>query len=140
MTINQEFYTMRGYRRLEESKISVAMEDYLEMIYRMTQEDKYVRVNQLAALLNVKPSSSSKMIHRLKENELVDFEPYGIVKLTKQGMELGEYLLHRHDILSHFFCLINQSDEELELVEKIEHFIDKRTVENIEKWLQLKNI
>ena len=125
---------------MEESKISVAMEDYLEMIYRMTQEDKYVRVNQLAALLNVKPSSSSKMIHRLKENELVDFEPYGIVKLTKQGMELGEYLLHRHDILSHFFCLINQSDEELELVEKIEHFIDKRTVENIEKWLQLKNI
>ena len=44
---------------------------------------------------------------------------------------MGAYLLKRHEALNRFFCLLNESEQELELVEKIEHFMDRRTVENI---------
>lgn len=132
---NSNFYTLKGYDRQNSSKISVTMEDYLEMIYRCAREDNFVRVNRLASMLNVTPPSSSKMAAKLKEQDLIDFEPYGIIRLTAKGAELGAYLLRRHEILNRFFCIINRTDGELALVEKIEHFIDRRTIENIEKRL-----
>lgn len=130
-----DFYTLRGYNLIENAAISSAMEDYLEMICRLAKGGKYVRVNQLASLLNVTPPSSSKMVSKLKESGLVDFEPYGIITLTAQGEKLGEYLLHRHDVLEELLCKINGTGSELELVEKIEHYFDRRTIKNIEKML-----
>lgn len=138
---SQQFYTLQGYakERQKESEISPAMEDYLEMIYRIERVDKYVRVNTLAHKLNVTPSSASKMVSRLKEQKLVDFQPYGIIQLTQSGRNMGQYLLQRHEILHRFFCLVNQSDNQLELVEKLEHFMDKTTVNNLEKLLLILN-
>lgn len=130
------FHTLRGYDRLESPEISNAMEDYLEMICRLTKGGEIVRVNQLATLLNVTPPSSSKMVNKLKESGMVEFEPYGIITLTKQGEILGNYLLHRHDVLQRFLCRLNKTESELALVEKIEHFFDRRTIENIEGMLE----
>jgi Mn-dependent DtxR family transcriptional regulator len=75
------------------------------------------------------------MTGNLKKQGLVRFEKYGTVSLTENGLELGEYLLFRHEILCLFFCYINQNSNELEQVEKVEHFIEPITVYNIEKWL-----
>jgi Mn-dependent DtxR family transcriptional regulator len=107
------------------------MEDYLEMIFRMSVGE--VRVNELAKNLNVRPSSASKMVDNLRAGGYIDFEKYGVIVLTEKGKQAGEYLLHRHEILHEFLCLINNSDNELEQVEKIEHFINENTLLNIEK-------
>lgn len=131
-----DFYTMRGYNRIENPEISPTMEDYLEMIYRRAGQGSYIRVNQLAALLHVRPSSASKMASKLRVSGLVRFEPYGIIQLTDAGELAGAYLLHRHEVLHRLFRHINGTKDELELVEKIEHFIDRRTVENIERLLR----
>lgn len=133
---NSDFYTIRGYDRKEHSPISHTMEDYLEMIYRHAGQGKYVRVSQLAALLNVRPPSASKMVAKLRESGMVQFEPYGVIHLTPKGEEAGAYLIRRHNTLHRFFCHINRTENELETVEKIEHYIDKRTVENIEAMLR----
>lgn len=131
-----DFYTQQAYESRQ--SITPAMEDYVEMMYRIVSEGEAVHVNQLAALLNVRPSSFSKMAHRLKEENLIDFEPYGTVSLTDKGARMGEYLLFRHNTLMRFFCQINHTRDELELVEKIEHFFDERTIKNIERFLQEK--
>lgn len=130
------YYTLRGYNLMENHEISAAMEDYLEMICRLDREGEPVRVNRLAALLNVTPSSSSKMVNRLKDSGMVDFYPYGAIRPTEKGGVLGAYLLRRHDVLHRLFRLVNGSQNELELVEKVEHFFDRRTVENLERLLQ----
>ena len=134
-----EFYTQKGYDRISSSTLSPAMEDYLEMIYRetsdMNDKEEFIRVKHLASRLNVTPPSSSKMVNKLKEQGLVEFEPYGMIRLTKKGLELGGYLLHRHNILQQFFCLVNGSDSELELVERVDHAFDPDTVKNIETLL-----
>jgi Mn-dependent DtxR family transcriptional regulator len=105
------------------------------MICRLQHDEQPVRIKELAECLHVKPSSASKMASNLKSQGLVEFEKYGTVTLTEDGMQLGEYLLFRHEVLHRFFCYINQNTDELEQVEKVEHFMNPQTVYNIQKWM-----
>lgn len=127
------FYTLKGYKLKENNVVTEAMEDYLEMIYRMKDD---ISVKKLSDSLNVKPSSVSKMISKLKDINMIEYEKYGKIILTKKGEELGSYLLYRHTVLNKFLKYINKDDYSLEQVEKIEHFIDKVTIENIDKFLK----
>lgn len=105
------------------------------MICRLYQDGSPIRINHLAACLHVRPSSASKMAGNLKDRGLIRFEKYGTITPTGAGLELGEYLLFRHQVLSDFFRLINGEGSELEQVEKVEHFMDPKTVYNLKKWL-----
>ena len=135
MSDDKKFYTQKGYALMENNLITASMEDYLEMIYRIYSNGEAVRIGILAESLNVKPSSATKMVGNLKKHGLVLSEKYGYIKLTDTGRELGKYLVFRHDTLHRFLCYINQSDNELEQVEKIEHFINAETINNIMKLL-----
>jgi len=133
MSENDQFYTLKGYTLLEDSAITACMEDYLEMIYRIHSSGEVVRIGALADNLNVKPSSATKMVGNLKKQGLVASEKYGYIKLTGTGEELGRYLVFRHDTLHKFLCYVNQSQNELEQVEKTEHFFNEETILNIER-------
>lgn len=128
-----DFHTAGGYKSIHQNSVTESMEDYLEMICRLAEEDGFVRVNLLSSMLNVKPSSSSKMVALLKEQGLVEYEKYGVIKPSEAGWELGRYLLYRHEVLHRFFCLLNRSGSELEQVEQIEHFMTRETVENLDR-------
>lgn len=136
MNDREGFYTFKGYQLNDTGKLSSAMEDYLEMICRMLQSSEVVRISELAEKLHVKPSSASKMVSNLKQAGYIEFEKYGYIGVTKKGIETGNYLLYRHEVLQNFLCTINRSNNELEQVEKIEHFINKSTIENLEKLTQ----
>ena len=115
------------------------MEDYLEMIYRLQKEKEEVHIKDLANSLNVKYSSVTKMMYRLQDKGLIIFKNYNPIKLTETGKRLGYYLLCRHNILVRFMKFINKDDYNLSLVEKIEHFIDIKTIQNIESLLNSLN-
>ena len=100
----QGFHTLKGYEILDNKSITNAMEDYLEMILRLSEKDSAVRISQLAAGLNVKPSSASKMADNLKSHGLINFEKYGSIKLTLKGEQLAKYLINRHNILNRLLC------------------------------------
>lgn len=131
------FYTLKGYNLMEHGLLTAAMEDYLEMIYRMQAEEQgVVRVSALAAALHVKPSSASKMAGNLRGRELIRFPRYGYITLTGTGQKVGEYLLRRHQVVHRFLCVVNGTQGELEECEKIEHFLSPRTVLNLERFLE----
>ena len=133
MENNSNFYTLKGYQLKKNIQITSSMEDYLEMICRIMKTQDVVRINELADRLHVKPPSASKMVSNLKYYGLVTFERYGYIKLTDEGEALGDYLLYRHDVLNKFLSFVNNSENETEQVEKIEHFLDEKTIKNIEK-------
>lgn len=128
------FYTLKGYAMLEGRRLTAAMEDYLEMIFRMGEQGP-VRVTALSHALHVKPPSASKMAASLREQGLVEFPRYGYITLTEAGRQAGGYLLYRHQVVGRLLCQINSTENELEEVEKIEHFLSPRTVANIERFL-----
>lgn len=129
--MKENFYTLKGYKIKNKNQITEAMEDYIEMIYRETKE-KAITIKHLSEKLNVKPSSTSKMINRLKEIELVNFKKYSTITLTKKGIKKGKYLMWRHKTLELFFKKLNKNNYKLEQIEKIEHYIDHITLKNIE--------
>ncbi|MEM5769540.1 MAG: metal-dependent transcriptional regulator, partial [Bacillota bacterium] len=91
-----EFYTLKGYARIADGELTSAMEDYLEMIARLTRQSEQVRVNDLSKMLHVKASSVTKMIQQLGQAGFVQYKKYGDIDLTDKGREIGEYLLYRH--------------------------------------------
>lgn len=132
MNDSSDFYTLKGYQKNRTGMLTPSMEDYLEMIYRLLLREPIVRIGKLSMQLNVKPSSSTKIVQLLKEKGFLDYEQYGFISLTAEGKELGKYLYDRHNILHNFFCTVNHSNNELETVEMVEHFINKDTVKNLE--------
>lgn len=134
--MDNEFHTVRGYElKNNEKKITPAMEDYLEMIYRNSLENNYIRTNQLAKLLNVRNSSVSKMTQKLGELGLLHYEKYGIITLTNKGKKIGSFLLKRHLTLENFLKLLGCQQNILIQTELMEHVIDDETVEKIQMFI-----
>ena len=134
--MEDNFYTQKGYELNCHEDLTASMEDYLEMICRMLLEKDVVRIQELSSWLHVKPSSASKMVGTLKEKGYIQFEKYGYLTATAKGREAGNYLLYRHEVLHRFLCLLTGTQNELEQVEKIEHYIDKKTIENLAQLIE----
>lgn len=132
MSQSDEFYTMKGYALNADGELTTAMEDYLEMIARLTQQREYVRVTDLSKMLHVKASSVTKMVQQLGKFGFIRYKKYGDIYLTDKGQDISNYLLYRHNVIHRFLCTLNHSDNVLEQVEKIEHYLDPNTVKNLE--------
>lgn len=134
MNRNEEFYTVRGYQLLNQRDklLTSGMEDYLEMIFRNLEKEGYMRINTLSELLNVKPSSATKMVQKLAAAGLVDYQKYGIIFLTESGEKYGKFLLDRHNIVEKFLKSIGITENLLVETELIEHNISKNTMKSID--------
>lgn len=133
MNNEREFRTVRGYQILDaESKaLTASMEDYLEMIYRTCGEEGYARVNRLAEKLNVRPSSTTKVIKKLKDLGLVNYQKYGVIKLTEKGKALGSFLLKRHEVIEEFLKILGVEETRLKDTEMIEHDVSLSTLRGL---------
>lgn len=131
---NSDFRTVRGYQLANQQDgqlLTPALEDYLEMAYRLYLENHYLRVGQLSELLNVKPSSTSKMISKLATLGYLKYDRYEVILLTEQGQKMGEYLLERHRTIETFLNILGSSNA-LEETELIEHTLSPSTVLDID--------
>lgn len=133
MKREKEFHTVRGYQLLnvENRLLTSSMEDYLEMLYRTCLKDGYARINQLADRLNVRPSSTTKVIQKLRDLGLVDYQKYGIIRLTDEGISVGGFLLMRHRIIEDFLRNIGITDTLLKDTEMIEHDVSLNALKSI---------
>jgi len=133
---NEEFFTFGEYMKKEDGSLTASLQDYLEMIYRLSKNAGYTRINDLAAALNVQPSSVTKAVQKLFDLKLVNYEKYGIITLNRKGKEIGKQLLKRHTIIESFLRLINVEENKLlEETEKIEHTISSNTVLQLEMFV-----
>ena len=84
---NEEFHT---FKEDMYKKVTASMEDYIEMIYRLSKENGFSRIHELASKLNVKPSSVTKMVQKLSELGYLKYEKYGVIVLKSKGYKLGK--------------------------------------------------
>ncbi|EMS70640.1 Mn-dependent transcriptional regulator [Ruminiclostridium cellobioparum subsp. termitidis CT1112] len=128
-----KFHTVRGYQLLSQNKnlLTSAMEDYLEMIYRNSLVEGYMRVNTLSELLNVAAPSATKMVQKLSKLGLLDYKKYGIIFLTENGREIGKFLLERHNTIQEFLNNLGVSEDILTETELIEHYVSLTTLSKI---------
>lgn len=132
---NEDFFTFSEYMKKECDVLTASMEDYLEMIYRLSEKVGFTRIHELAKALNVQPPSATKMVQKLSELKFVKYEKYGIIILTKEGKSMGKYLLNRHNIIEAFFKILGISNRILEQTEKVEHTINDETVQYLQDFV-----
>ena len=131
--MDEKFYTLKGYKIKNEEILSSSMEDYIEMIFRLSEKSDEVRVNDLSQALNVQPPSTTKMIKRLAGEGYVIYERYGCIRLTEKGRSIGSKLLKRHKIIFDFLECIGVKDNILEQTEIIEHAVNDEVLNKINK-------
>ncbi len=121
-----------------QEKLSSKMEDYLEMIYFLTEENGVARVGEIAQRLDVKSPTVNSAIKSLSECGYVDHEKYGYIKLTKEGEKLAITVKKKHEILYRFLTEFLMLDEKAAEKEAccIEHSISKETFVRLSKFFE----
>ena len=138
MNLMPDFHTARGYQILEQSRklLTSAMEDYLEMIYRHSLTESYMRISTLAELLNVRPPSATNMVQKLTALGLLKYKKYDIIFLTEKGTELGNVLFERHNIIETFLKNLGVEEYVLTDTERMEHILSEET---LRRFIQFNN-
>lgn len=125
---DEDFFTFREYMKKEGGLLTASMEDYLEMICRLSENTGFTRIHDLAAALNVQPPSATRMVQKLADAGLINYEKYGVILLGVKGRQVGNTLLKRHNIVESFLKLLGVAEGVLEETEKIEHTISAQTL------------
>lgn len=109
-----------------------SMEDYIEQIYLLIEEKGYARVSDIAGNLSVHPSSVTKMVQKLDQEEYLVYEKYRGLILTPNGKKIGKRLVYRHELLEKMLRLIGVKEENIyHDVEGIEHHLSWDAIDRI---------
>ena len=108
--------------------LSPAMEDYLKAIFSLGQQGDSVSTQALADRLNYSPASVTKMIKKLAEYKLLEYQKYQGVYLTDSGRKVAVEILRHHRLLELYLtqALGYSWDEVHEEAELLEHFISEK--------------
>ena len=120
--------------------LSYTEENYLKTLLKLSfqEEGKHeVGTNEMAAYLGVKPATATDMLKKLKEKDLVSYEKYGKITLTKIGKLSGIAVLRKHWLWETFlFEKLDFSwDEVHEVAEQLEHIQSSKLVDKLEEFL-----
>lgn len=75
---------------------SAAMQRYAAEIFRIEQDHEFASLTDLADHMDVSLQAASRMIRRLKDEELIVHEPYRGVRLTPSGRAIALPAVRRH--------------------------------------------
>ena len=115
------------------------IEDYLKAIYYLIHEGGHQKagINQLAEFLGLSPASVSVMIKKMKEKQLVHYQKYGKIELTKMGHEIALRLIRKHRLWETFLHRhMNFSwDEVHEVAHQLEHIHSPKLIRELDNFL-----
>ena len=119
---------------VKQSATSSSIEDYVKVIYAYTEwQDKPITSTALANRLGVANSSVSEMVRKLKDQGLVDHQPYSPIRLTEQGLSLALSMVRRHRLLETYLVreLGYTWDEVHDEAEQLEHAVSEHFIERM---------
>lgn len=121
--------------------LTPALEDYLEVIYQLSQENGTARISDIAQKMDIAKPSVTQAITALRREGMVYQDRYGPVLLTPKGEKRASEVWYRHRVIRRYL------EEALQVSPAtadhdaciMEHNISEETFTQIEKWLQDKS-
>lgn len=113
------------------------MEDYLKVIFRLSEDGQKVSTQAIAERLNVAAPSVTGMIKRLAELNLVRHERYREIALTQAGQKAALEVVRHHRLLELYLAeaLGYSWDEVHDEAERLEHTISEEFEARIDRAL-----
>ncbi|MCI8482066.1 MAG: metal-dependent transcriptional regulator [Clostridia bacterium] len=117
--------------------ISKALEEYIKTMYILKQQNRKIRVTDIAQKMNCTKPSVNKAIYQLKDHELLNYESYGTIELTQKGEDLAKKVLEAYDIVYLFLkeVLNLEKEEAQQEAEKIKSSIGDTTANKLAKYV-----
>jgi DtxR family Mn-dependent transcriptional regulator len=118
--------------------LSFTEENYLKNIFHLNfNVDENVSTNALAEILNTKAASVTDMLKKLSEKELVNYEKYQGVTLTKIGEEQAITVIRKHRLWEVFLVekLNFKWDEVHDIAEELEHINSEKLINRLDEFL-----
>ena len=112
--------------------LSPSLEDYLEELYRLSLTNEIVRVTDISQKLGVSLPSVSKALGKLKADQYIHYQPYGVISLTDVGKKMGNFLVERNRLLQEFLTLICADCDSDAEAEAMEHYLSQGTIHSIQ--------
>jgi Mn-dependent DtxR family transcriptional regulator len=116
-----------------------ALEDYIKVIFELTQAAPVARVKDIAESVGVSLPSVTNAMKRLKDLGYVNYEKYGLIFLTEEGKKRALTLFRIHRLLDTFFIdllgMTNGVSDTLSC--KIEHYLDTNSEERSEQFISI---
>jgi DtxR family Mn-dependent transcriptional regulator len=121
--------------QVEENYIKALL--HLASLDRAMTNQESVGTNELAAYLEVKPSTVNEMLKRLKDKELINHKKYGKITLTTFGISTGLSIVRKHRLWETFLCtkLAFEWDEVHDIAEQLEHIKSEKLIDKIDAFL-----
>jgi DtxR family transcriptional regulator, Mn-dependent transcriptional regulator len=118
--------------------LSFTEENYLKAIYRLSDGGaKAVLTNEIAESMNTKAASVTDMVKKLSGKNLISYEKYYGVKITRQGKNAALTVVRKHRLWETFLVeKLNFSwDEVHEVAEQLEHIHSPLLIEKLDSFL-----
>lgn len=118
--------------------ITLAEEDYLKAIFsiQLKTEEK-VSTNEISKEIKTSPASVSDMLKKLEEKELIHYEKYKGVELSKKGKKIAIHIIRKHRLWETF--LVNKLkfnwEDVHEVAEELEHIKSHDLIDKLDKYL-----
>jgi len=113
-----------------------SQEEYLKTIYILKNTQKDIRVTDIAKKLDKSKASVNNAINLLKNDGLIDYEPYGQIKLTEEGETEAIKIIEAYDIVKLFLTdILNANKENVdEEAKKIKTILSDDTLNKLAKY------
>jgi DtxR family Mn-dependent transcriptional regulator len=118
--------------------LSFTEENYLKAIYSLSDGgSKAVLTNEIAESMNTKAASVTDMVKKLSNKDLISYEPYYGVKITKQGKSEALMVIRKHRLWETFLVdtLHFTWDEVHDVAEQLEHIHSPLLIEKLDAFL-----
>ncbi|WP_316798292.1 metal-dependent transcriptional regulator [Pedobacter frigidisoli] len=116
---------------------SFTEENYLKIIYHLSESNNTVQTNAIAEQIQTKPASVTDMIKKLADKGFVDYIKYQGVTLTDRGRNAAIDIVRKHRLWEVFLVdkLNFKWDEVHEVAEELEHIKSEALIERLDEFL-----
>lgn len=121
---------------------SYTEENYLKIIFHLSQNSNPVQTNAIAEKIQTKAASVTDMLKKLADKELVNYVKYQGVTLTEKGKLTAINIVRKHRLWEVFLVekLNFKWDEVHEVAEELEHIKSTLLVERLDEFLEFPKV
>lgn len=118
-------------------KLSSSLEEYLKTIYVLKNTEKQVRVTDIAKKLGISKPSVNKALNNLKDLKLIQYESYGDIILTEEGITVSKDIMKRYSTLKLFLTEVLEVNSYVaeEEAKSMKYAISEDTVKKLERYI-----
>ncbi|MFN0290881.1 metal-dependent transcriptional regulator [Pedobacter helvus] len=121
---------------------SYTEENYLKIIYHLSEISNPVLTNAIAERIQTKAASVTDMIKKLSEKGLINYVKYQGVTLTEKGKSTAINIVRKHRLWEVFLVdkLNFKWDEVHDVAEELEHIQSNLLVERLDEFLDFPRV